>query len=205
MATELYQLPQLTETTAERIIFNRLADHIDLLLSAVAFFQVDDPPISPPNGYKAIISDSPTGVFTPYANHIVIVLSGQYVFIPPNEAIVPQVSPDPSVSYKWDGFNWQVLRLGFSGGLIGSSVTALDVTLTNVQPPIGADWAPLAFDYYRHTVADFTLAAATLISADDPNFFYVDTVPAAGTYYYRRVAKTQTGQIAATPEITVVV
>jgi Protein of unknown function (DUF2793) len=133
VTTPIVKLVELNPTTQERIIINSDLRHIEALLGSVDAFQLNTPPASPAEGYKAIVGTAPTGVWTGFANHLALYFGGAYTMVPPSTKIGRQVAASSGDSYRFDGTNWVVV----AGGS-GTSVVPTVETAATVAPALNA-------------------------------------------------------------------
>jgi hypothetical protein len=105
MTTPILRLPELTPSTAERILSNQVSNQIEAFFTKVQDFLTNTPPVSiPTHGYKAILGAAPTSIWSAYPNHIVLVVVDTYVFIPPSLTLPDQESAIVlGSSYRWSG------------------------------------------------------------------------------------------------------
>jgi hypothetical protein len=93
---------------------------------------------------------------------------------------------------------------GSSGGTITATAAGNNIQLSEATPVSAFSWLPVKYDFYRSTTNNFTLAQATAIATDRIPTDYLDSGLTPATYYYRRVAKGQLGEIAISPMVSAV-
>jgi len=114
MATPIIQLAEMTPTTQERIIFNTDMRQLESYMSVVEDFQLNIPPATPVDGYKAIVGLAPTGVWAGFANYVAVHVGGSWTLIPPSTILAPQFVRATSSFRVWDGTDWVALSFGTS-------------------------------------------------------------------------------------------
>jgi hypothetical protein len=129
MTTPILRLPELTPSTAERLLSNQVSNQIEAFFTKVQDFQIGTPPgVIPAHGYKAILDGAPTGIWSAYSNHIVLVVVDIYVFIPPTLILPDQESGiNPNIKYRWDGTSWRSI---LANDDVWSNVSAATYTIT---------------------------------------------------------------------------
>jgi Protein of unknown function (DUF2793) len=175
MTTPIYKLVELNPTTQERIIINSDLRHIEALLSGVDAFQLNTPPASPAEGYKAIVGTTPTGVWTGFANHLALYFGGAYTMIPPSTKLGRHASATTGDSYRFDGTNWVVAA---GGGGVQLTAQNIFTKAQGVTPVVLTDAATIAVDaslsntFLATLAGDRTLANPTnLVSGFVYNLF----------------------------------
>jgi Protein of unknown function (DUF2793) len=117
MTTPVIQLAEMTPTTQERLIFNTDMRQLEGYLAAVEDFQLNTPPTTPTDGYKAIVGLTPTGVWAGFQNHIAVHVGGSWTLIPPSTSLAPQFIRTTSEFRLWNGTSWVLLSFGTSVGV----------------------------------------------------------------------------------------
>jgi hypothetical protein len=124
MTTPILRLPELTPSTAERVLTNTVNNQLEAFCTKVQDFLVGTPPlVIPAHGYKAILDGAPTGIWAAYPNHIVLVVVDSYIYIPPSIFLIDQESAIGTNNiYRWNGSAWIIIVAG-SGGLTWETST----------------------------------------------------------------------------------
>lgn len=123
LARVLYPTNSRGEISAAVLRAGQLQTFIELGVTAVTSFGVNDPPASPASTDAYIIGDAPTGVWVGSANKLVYRDNGAWVYYPTSGAIGPMqdglevYALDTDLQYTWTGTGWLA---GGGGGTVNS-------------------------------------------------------------------------------------
>ena len=124
-------LPYIMAAQSQKhVTHNEAIRALDAMVQlAVLDRDLSAPPVSPAEGARYIVGNSPTGAWSGHADKIAAYQDGAWMHYAPVEGWIAWIA-DEDVAVVWDGSTWTALTTGGGGGAGSGSFTTLGINAT---------------------------------------------------------------------------
>lgn len=125
-ATPKLSLPYMVANQAQKeVTYNEALEIIDVIASSTFISFRAEPPSSPTVGDTYIVSATPSGEWSSYANYVAYYYSNSWLYLPPFEGMTMMLTGGTKTEYVYDAGAWKVYSSGGGGGGGGTVTTEI--------------------------------------------------------------------------------